>query len=107
MSTFRNINQFEVISLTLSGKSDHDNVTSYLWGLSDDVIHQLGEALGVKTQQLVIEPSPTLLNEVVAAWLEKESSPSWTTLVDALRKVGCYGIAVTIEQDSGMNSHVM
>ena len=81
---------------------DYFKVTNYLKNLEDHQICDVGGALGLAYN--VLKKSRKFPEDVVAAWLRKEDyvikmsgEPTWSTLVDALRKVGQEGIARDIE----------
>ena len=80
-------------------------------GLDKTHVYSLGLALGL-TQQKVrwMRDSATFLDDVLAAWLrreddvEKKGTPSWSTLVNALRHklLGQNGVASDICRDKGI-----
>ena len=82
--------------------ADHFVVTRCLIDLGDAELKSLGGGLGLHYPHL--QRMAPLMDEMVAAWLNSEDSvvstsgpPSWTSLVQALRRIGQNGIANTIE----------
>ena len=81
----------------------------YLIGLGKPEIYKLGLVLGLSHTKLKAGmDSDTFLNDIIAAWLQKEDyvkkkkeEPSWTTLVIALKHstLKQEGIANKIAQD--------
>lgn len=74
-------------------------------------IYNLGLALGLtRTTLEEMMDSTTFLEDVIAAWLQKEDNvndkgePSWTVLISALKhpRVGQTGIANDIAKDKGI-----
>ena len=69
------------------------DVSEYLVHLTRDQIHQLGLVLGLHEVPTLdnIRYSPTLLNEMLTAWLQgkddvlMKGGHTWRTLVNALR----------------------
>lgn len=81
---------------------DHYEVCSYLREGNDLNLIRLGGALGLNYTNL--ERMKALPEEMVAAWLREEDNveensgePTWSSLVQALKKIGQNGIAKKIE----------
>ena len=75
----------------------HGNICNCLKYLDKDDFIELGEALGLLYTNIKDRNS----RDIVAAWLRKEDNvkstsgePTWSTLADALEKIGQTGIAV-------------
>lgn len=91
---------------------DHFEVCQSLKNVgSPDVHRRLGGALGLLYPTL--QKMSSLPDEVVAAWLNREDEvlqksgePTWSTLEDALRKIGQNGLAEDVK-GKGQICHVI
>ena len=104
---------FNSIFLALSPPSvekDLLEITNYLQNMEKTHIYHLGLVLGLRHNKVkAMMDSAIFLNDVIAAWLQKEDQviekgePSWTVLVNALKhpRVGQTGIAKNIGEDKG------
>ena len=84
--------------------ADHFAVSEYLRPLLNEDLIRLGLALGLYYPHLH-NMTRSLLNEMVAAWLNREDNvlsatgdPSWASLIQALRDIDQPGIAQRIEE---------
>ena len=84
--------------------ADHYSITRYLRDLSNEELMDLGGALGLRYSHLRNMSRP-LLNELVAAWLNREDDvlsatgdPSWARLIQALTDINQPGIAKDISE---------
>ena len=84
--------------------ADHYAITKHLAPLLSEDLIELGLALGLYYPRLH-NMSRSLLNEMVAAWLNREDSvlsatgePSWASLVQALTDIHQPGIAKDISE---------
>ena len=94
-----------ILVIFIVAMSDHHSVRKYLENLSDENLIELGEALGLSYPKL--RKMKPLLNEMVAAWLnrqDKVGETTWSTLVKALESVGQKGIANTITEAENLKS---
>ena len=89
------------LSLDLAEKNLLE-ITDYLLNMEKHHIYHLGLVLGLtQTKLKAMKESDSFLNDVIAAWLQKEDNvkekgePSWTVLISALkhRRVSQIGIA--------------
>ena len=76
----------------------------YLKNLSSADIQRLGEALGLLYPTL--QKMSSFPDEMVAAWLNRQDNvlscsgePTWSTLEDALRKIGQTGLAEDVKTE--------
>ena len=92
----------------MTGTEDLGDITSYLHKLDKTAVCNLGLVLGLDYTRLQgMMDSPTFLQDMLAAWLQKVDKvqqvgvPTWKKLVEALRdpRVGQNGISTNIEQD--------
>ena len=90
------------------GTEDLGNITSYLHKLDKPAVCNLGLVLGLDYTRLQgMKDSPTFLQDMLAAWLQKVDNvqqvgvPTWQKLVEALRdpQVGHKGVSTNIERD--------
>jgi len=95
-----------------TGGSDMPEISSYLDGMENAKILNLGMVLGLNFTKLKnnMSTSPTFLLDTLHSWLQKEDDvmakgiPTWRALVNALksRGVGQGGIAAKIAKDQGI-----
>ena len=92
----------------MTGTEDLADITSYLHKLDKTTVCKLGLVLGLDYTRLQgMMDSPTFLQSMLAAWLQRVDKvqqvglPTWKKLVEALRdpRVGQNGISTNIEQD--------
>ena len=85
-------------------------ITDYLFELDKTHIYHLGLVLGLSRHRVKgLEDSKTLLDDMIAAWLQKVDQvgvPTWQKLVMALRhkRVGQTGIANKIEKNKHLTA---
>ena len=91
------------INLLLTDINDHFAVKTYLKNLDPYKLTQLGEALGLACPNLKMMSN--VLECMTAAWLNREDNvlersgePSWSTLTDALERMGQREIAEDIRR---------
>ena len=84
--------------------SDHFAVKQSLTNLDNEKLTDLGGALGLSYPKL--RRMPNILDDMVAAWLRKEDGvlresgePTWSSLVEALEKIGQRGVAEDIKKE--------
>ena len=83
--------------------ADHHIITTHLRDLKNEVLMDLGGALGLRYSHLHNMSRP-LLNEMVVAWLNREDhvlsigDPSWARLIQALKDIHQPGIAKDISE---------
>ena len=79
--------------------ADHSKIENFLEGLDSEQVIRLGTSLGLLYPS--VKKMKTLA-DMIAAWLREEKnvtkSPSWNSLVDALKDIGQNGIASAIEK---------
>ena len=89
-------------------ENDLLDITDYLLNMDKNHIYHLGLVLGLtQTKLKAMKESDSFLNDVIAAWLQKEDNvkekgePSWTVLISALkhRRVSQTGIADDIAKE--------
>lgn len=94
-----------------TGRSDMPEISSYLDGMGNAKILNLGVVLGLDFTKLKNNMSTsTFLLDTLHSWLQKEDDvmakgiPTWRALVNALksRGVGQGGIAAEIAKDHGI-----
>lgn len=94
-----------------TGRSDMPEISSYLDGMENAKILNLGVVLGLDFTKLKNNMSTsTFLLDTLHSWLQKEDDvmakgiPTWRALVNALksRGVGQGGIAAEIAKDKGI-----
>lgn len=94
-----------------TGRSDMPEISSYLDGMGNAKILNLGVVLGLDFTKLKNNMSTsTFLLDTLHSWLQKEDDvmakgiPTWRALVNALksRGVGQGGIAAEIAKDKGI-----
>ena len=84
--------------------SDHFAVKQSLTNLDNETLTDLGGALGLSHPKL--RRMPNILDGMVAAWLRREDGvlrvsgePTWSSLVEALEKIGQRGVAEDIKKE--------
>ena len=96
---------------SLADDSDFFDIKCSLMDLNKTDIYNLGLALGLSQRKLVkVKDSSIFLDNVLEAWLhreddvEKKGTPSWSTLVIALRHpiLGQNGVAGDICKNKGI-----
>jgi len=94
-----------------TGRSDMPEISSYLDGMGNAKILNLGVVLGLDFTKLKNNMSTsTFLLDTIHSWLQKEDAvvtkgiPTWRALVNALKSkgVGQGGIAANIAKDKGI-----
>ena len=85
---------------TLLTMTDHPTIENFLEELDNEQVIGLGTSLGLLYPR--VKKMKALPADMIAAWLRKEKnvtkSPSWNSLVDALKDIGQNGIASAIEK---------
>ena len=97
---------------TVSEPRDAALVNPYLKKLDTAKLLELGGALGLNITELGRVPGDNLTLVLAERWLREDDNvhtfsgtPSWGSLIKALRAVGANGVANEIEDNIKKNSH--
>ena len=88
------------------------DVLHYLKDLDAPKLLELGGELGLNPSELDKVPPQELARKLSIGWIQKEycvkersGTPTWRSLIKALRQVGANGIVDRIEEDSAECKH--
>ena len=92
--------------LSFTGIDDHFEVKTSLENLDPNQLRDLGGALGLRYPKLRRMTNNIILDDMTAAWLNKEDSvlhksgePTWSRLVKGLEEIGQMGVAEDIQNE--------